>query len=201
MCKEGAMKRCLNLEVAEADAKHWWETGMVPLRATPLKGEKTLVIEANSLKEARNKLQLQMPKGFQVLSKQIVSDGTAKTIYAYGKTTEAAFKKAQDKMPPKFKILEKAEISTFKHKNIKVTEINAIDEQTAVSNAKLIKKIKRSNKVTIQGVELTLKGNKGFLGIGRKQNQYTVEMIEHVPARVKIKYKPMVKISVRISEQ
>lgn len=36
MCEQGARKRELDLEVAAADAKHWWKTGQVPLRATPL---------------------------------------------------------------------------------------------------------------------------------------------------------------------
>jgi hypothetical protein len=38
MCEQGARKRGLDLEVAAADAKYWWETGLVPLRATPLAG-------------------------------------------------------------------------------------------------------------------------------------------------------------------
>ena len=36
MCEQGAKKRGLDLEVAAADAKHWWHTGQVPLRPTPL---------------------------------------------------------------------------------------------------------------------------------------------------------------------
>jgi tetratricopeptide (TPR) repeat protein len=36
VCEQGAKLRNLDLEVAMADAKHWWETGQVPLRATPL---------------------------------------------------------------------------------------------------------------------------------------------------------------------
>ncbi len=36
MCEQGAKKRGIDLEVAAADAKHWWKTGKVPLRATPL---------------------------------------------------------------------------------------------------------------------------------------------------------------------
>ena len=35
MCERAAKKKSLNLEVAAADAKHWWETGMAPLRITP----------------------------------------------------------------------------------------------------------------------------------------------------------------------
>lgn len=38
MCKLGALNRGINLEVAAKDAEHWWETGEVPLRATPLAG-------------------------------------------------------------------------------------------------------------------------------------------------------------------
>jgi len=39
VCEEGAKLRNLDLEVAAADAKHWWETGLVPLRATPIAKE------------------------------------------------------------------------------------------------------------------------------------------------------------------
>jgi hypothetical protein len=36
VCEQGARLRGLDLEVAAADARNWWETGLVPLRATPL---------------------------------------------------------------------------------------------------------------------------------------------------------------------
>ncbi len=36
VCEESARRRELDLEVAASDAKHWWETGQVPLRSTPL---------------------------------------------------------------------------------------------------------------------------------------------------------------------
>jgi hypothetical protein len=35
MCEQGARRRGIDLKVAAADAKHWWQTGEVPLRATP----------------------------------------------------------------------------------------------------------------------------------------------------------------------
>ena len=38
MCEQGAKNRGLDLDVAAADARHWWETGLVPLRPTPLAG-------------------------------------------------------------------------------------------------------------------------------------------------------------------
>ena len=34
-CREGAERRELDLQVAAKDAAFWWETGLVPLRATP----------------------------------------------------------------------------------------------------------------------------------------------------------------------
>jgi hypothetical protein len=36
LCQKAAERRCLDLVVAAADARHWWETGMAPLRATPV---------------------------------------------------------------------------------------------------------------------------------------------------------------------
>jgi len=36
MCEQGARLRGLDLDIAGADAKHWWETGLVPLRPTPI---------------------------------------------------------------------------------------------------------------------------------------------------------------------
>jgi hypothetical protein len=35
-CEQGAKLRELDMEVAAADAKRWWETGKVPLRPTPM---------------------------------------------------------------------------------------------------------------------------------------------------------------------
>lgn len=41
-CELGAKRRGLDLEVAAADARHWWRTGQVPLRPTPVaKGAQT----------------------------------------------------------------------------------------------------------------------------------------------------------------
>jgi hypothetical protein len=35
MCEQGAKRRGLDLDVAAADARRWWETGRAPLRPTP----------------------------------------------------------------------------------------------------------------------------------------------------------------------
>ena len=36
-CEKAVRKRGLNIEVASSDAKYWWDTGLVPLRAIPMK--------------------------------------------------------------------------------------------------------------------------------------------------------------------
>lgn len=37
VCERGAKLRKLNLEVAAKDAKYWWKTEKIPLRAKPLR--------------------------------------------------------------------------------------------------------------------------------------------------------------------
>ncbi len=39
MCEMGANKRGINKEVASDDARHWWKTGLAPLRPTPMDGQ------------------------------------------------------------------------------------------------------------------------------------------------------------------
>jgi hypothetical protein len=35
MCRQGALRRGIDVEIAAADAENFWETGLVPLRPTP----------------------------------------------------------------------------------------------------------------------------------------------------------------------
>lgn len=39
VCERGARKRGLDMAIAAADAKYWWETGKAPLRPTPMAGQ------------------------------------------------------------------------------------------------------------------------------------------------------------------
>lgn len=50
MCERGARRRKLDLEIAAADARHWWETGLVPFRATPLAGTREATKERRQLR-------------------------------------------------------------------------------------------------------------------------------------------------------
>lgn len=53
VCEQGAKLRKLDLRVAHEDAKHWWATGEVPLRPTPIMTAKTRVFKGYSLEEAK----------------------------------------------------------------------------------------------------------------------------------------------------
>ena len=48
ICEQSARQRDIDLEVAAADARHWWETGQAPLRATP----EAKPVEVELVKEA-----------------------------------------------------------------------------------------------------------------------------------------------------
>jgi len=37
-CKKAAQRHKLDLDIAAADARHWWQTGEAPLRSTPIAG-------------------------------------------------------------------------------------------------------------------------------------------------------------------
>jgi hypothetical protein len=47
VCEQGARLRKLDLETAAADARHWWKTGQVPLRVTPVVGHGQTVPQAS----------------------------------------------------------------------------------------------------------------------------------------------------------
>jgi len=62
VCRRGAKLRNIDLKIAAADAKYWWKTGEVPLRATPLMYE-SVEKEVNLLKEKLKSVQELKDKG------------------------------------------------------------------------------------------------------------------------------------------
>ena len=61
--------------------------------------EKIIEVEADSLEEARQEIISQIPKGFQVVTEQIISDGKPQTTMVYGETTKAALANVQSNLP------------------------------------------------------------------------------------------------------
>jgi tetratricopeptide (TPR) repeat protein len=95
VCEQGAKLRNLDLEVAAADAKHWWKTGLVPLRATPLAG-------SSKIKKGKS-----TPKAKPIIKVDKAIEGAVKA----SKTQNIENKKVQPKPgKPKVTNLEKSEV-------------------------------------------------------------------------------------------
>jgi hypothetical protein len=212
VCEQAARRRGLDLEVAAADAKYWWKTGLVPLRPTPLAGtpkarrererlqsekppspkkrsERTIESEADSLEEARERLLSQVPEGFALRSERVISDGKPQALQAFGDTTKAALAKVQSRVPSNAEILEWRELTAPEWQ---VIMIQAPDEKTARKRAKVHQ---TGRSPVVKRVKLITPGSKGFLGIGRKLDEYEVKVLNR--AIVEVTYKPMAKISAR----
>ena len=88
MCEQGARKKGLDLEVSAADAAHWQQTGLVPLRATPLAAIPTPV-ERNSLQKGKDAHSQQRPEGVRGFEGRKVADEKLRSEKASGDTKNA----------------------------------------------------------------------------------------------------------------
>ncbi|MCP3887488.1 MAG: YbjN domain-containing protein [Desulfobulbaceae bacterium] len=159
----------------------------------------TVEVEAESLEEAREQIISQIPEGLHLLSEQVISDGKPKTVEAVGDTIDAAFAKVQrDNIPDNAEILENREIAS--EQKIMKTVVEEFDEESAKSSADMEARQQSSNPITFQSIALISVGNKGILGIGKKPNQYEVELLELQPAAVKVTYKTKAKVIAQVGE-
>lgn len=154
--------------------------------------EKIIEIEAETLEEAREQVKSQIPEGLHVLSEQVISDGKSKTVKAVADTIESAFTKAQSEIPINAVIVEKKELTLPAQKAMAV---DAFDEQSARMQAA----IQIGKTETIKTLRLAMAGKKGFLGIGKKPNQYQVEVFQQ--AVVEVTCKAKAKILATIGEK
>jgi hypothetical protein len=77
--------------------------------------------------------------------------------------------------------------------------VEAFDEQSAMSKARTKAALRHNyfgNTLTIKSVKLAIAGSKGFLGIGKKPNQYEVVLLQQ--AVVEVTYKTKAKIRVEV---
>jgi hypothetical protein len=162
----------------------------IPLR------ENVIEIEAYSLPEARGLMDFQMPEGFHLISERVISDGRPKTAKGVADTTEAAFAKVQHEIPGNAIILEKKVLTTPKQK---IITIKAFDEQSAESRARFQAGSQLGDTGIVKHIKLIVIGSKGLLGLRKKPNQYEAELWRQ--ALVEIKYKPKVKVSIRIGRE
>jgi len=149
------------------------------------------VIEAtaNSLEEAREQIKSRIPTGLQLLSETVVSDGKPKTARGVGETTTAAQAKAEDQVPREAEVIEKKEVGT---PELKVVAVKAFDEQSA--RQEVSSSIPRT--ATLKALRLARPGSKGFLGIGKKPNQYEADVFHQAVVEVTYKEQPRISASV-----
>ncbi len=193
MCEKGARLRGLDIDIAAADAAYWWETGLVPLRATPL--QPTFEIErrvysGKDPEELIEKIRTEFPpnKIHDILliryPKTIVREGE-------GKTYEEALASSKSYMPSDAIEFSKPEILQTGDEG--VTEISAQDKNLALNKySETTGGNRRSYKL-----ECLLEPNPGFLGLGKKpgiwkfhwQQPVVVRCSYLIPANVLARYK------------
>jgi len=151
--------------------------------------QQVIEVAADSLEEAREQIKARVPTGLQVLSETVISDGKPKTARAVAETAEAAWTKAQDQMPEGAEVVERKEVASPERK---VVTVEAFDERSA--RREVNSGISRD--ATLGAVKLARPGSKGFLGIGKKPNQYEAEVFHQ--AVVEITYRLQAKLSAKI---
>jgi hypothetical protein len=150
----------------------------------------TLEVEAESLDEAWAQISLQVPSGYSVLSENIISDGSPNTVMAVADSIDEALEKAMDKVPDGAKVLSQKEVALPEQVTVSV---EAYDK----AEAKRKLKEQKGESAVVRGLRLMAPGKKGFLGIGRRPNQYALDV--SIPACVEIEYQGKVKISVTLT--
>jgi hypothetical protein len=124
-----------------------------------------------------------------------VDDGQVKTVEAVDETVDAAFAKAQAQMEKDATVLDsKVLISPAQD----VLTIDAFDKRTARIRAEEEVRRRLGDAAIVRKVVLLTIGKKGFLGIGRKANQYRAELFRQ--ALVSITYRSKVKAPPKINQ-
>jgi hypothetical protein len=214
MCEQGARKRGLDLGVAAADARHWWLTHKVPLRATPAGGGsaaaeppqpavfiRKIEAEGATLEEAGQKLRSLLGPGEKIVSEETVSNGSPRSSRSKGDTAKAAFGQARQKIPKGSRISEERELSAPGEEAFAL-EVEAFDEEEAKERAKAMgKERKHRGRVHFQSLKLLSQGKKGFLGMGKKPNRYEASMADRWQAEVEIVFVPPIKVSARVKQE
>ncbi|MCG8607882.1 hypothetical protein MJD09_23215 [bacterium] len=99
--------------------------------------DKSFIIEARTLEEAHEKAkaEIQVPKDCVVLSKKVLDNGEAKQVNAAADTVEAAFKKAQRKIPKKAGILERIVVAEPMTRTVDAQSFEGASESEQLSMA------------------------------------------------------------------
>lgn len=151
-----------------------------------------IVVEAETIEEARGKLKRQVPEGLRIVSETTISDGKPRTITAFGDTTDSALAKCKAQIPSGARIIEVHEPVKPDKKIVVIDEYDADSAKSKVEET-------LEQRASIESVELKRRGTKGFLGFGKTPHSYEVRIEERAVARITID--EHAKIRARIGEK
>lgn len=189
MCEQGARKRKLDMEVAAADAAHWWKTGKAPLRVTPISLYDTFTFLGRTEKQARDAAAKGMPSP-RVHDIRVTQKVRTKSATAARKTAEGALKASRDKVPDdafdvsEGEIVQEADQGTVKAEAYSQEDAQELCKQAAPTGAS----VKEATCVT--------EPSKGFLGVGKKPGVWQADWSK--PFRAKVTYKLPAEVTVRV---
>ena len=118
--------------------------------------DNTIEVTADSLDEARKRVQSQIPEGLDMLSETVLSDGSPRKAIGSADTVNAAFEQAARKIPSGAHIGEKEQMIVPTET---IVVIEAFDEKNATEQAS----VGLSYSATISGVALRRRARRAFL--------------------------------------
>jgi hypothetical protein len=157
------------------------------------------VVEAASVEEARKISEdLDLPAGLSLLSEEAV-EGSPGWAYGHGDTMEQARADAMHKVPSGAEVVSSRDIETPERRSVIV---EAFDWPTANYCAR---KQVDDMAMSVTDTIISKPGKKGFLGMGRKPNQYEVVLFRRGFVRVDYQVRPKlvrkVGVEIRSSEK
>lgn len=157
--------------------------------------DEQIVISSDSLEEAREQVSLHVTPGLRLVSERVISDGTSIRVRRSAASEQAAFSMAKVGVPGDASILEEKIISPSLYDEMVV---EAFDDDTAWGQVKSAVREQYGEAPVIKLVSRE-DGSRGFLGIGRKPNQYRFNY--HKDAVVELTYKPKAVIKATIGKE
>lgn len=143
--------------------------------------ERVIEIKANSVEEARNRLQLEE---VIVLEETILCQGKVEIIEAVANSVEEAFIKAKSKVP----VGAKTESEKIKVPSQRIMlQVEADNEEGAG----------KGKAQMITSVSLVKKGKKGFFGFGKTPNVYEVAISQQAVVELTFREKAVIRAKVR----
>jgi len=180
ICKQGAIKRGLDLDVASTDAKYWWRTGLVPLRPTPMAADRSQQFEGFTVDEAKAAASKAIPLEM-VQELKVTRKVQERLVIGEGMSREIAIKTAQEKVPKNafdinpIKIVQKKQNGTLEIQAYSESEVNTTWRTHAPIGAYL------------EDLEIIIEPMKGFLGMGQKPGLWKVHWSTTVIANISFK--------------